>query len=78
MSKPIYTPPNADAGWFKSSYSASNSNCVEMSMLMPNIDIAIRDSKEPRRPFLRVTERAWSRFISELKRNPSLSSAVTA
>ncbi|WP_372411918.1 DUF397 domain-containing protein [Streptomyces luteireticuli] len=57
-------------GWFKSSYSASNSNCVEMSAFIPNVDIAIRDSKEPRRPFLCVTEGAWSRFISELKAEP--------
>ncbi|MBO0655484.1 DUF397 domain-containing protein [Streptomyces triculaminicus] len=48
--------------WHKSSYSASNSNCVEMGVF--GASVAVRDSKDPHGPSLNISARAWSEFIS--------------
>jgi hypothetical protein len=50
------------AQWFKSSYSATGSTCVEVATNLPGI-VAIRDSKNPDRPALTFTPAEWRAFI---------------
>ncbi len=51
--------------WRKSSYSNSNSNCVEVGQ--PSGQIAVRDSKDPGGPKLPVTREAWRSFTARMK-----------
>lgn len=49
--------------WFKSSYSASNSNdCVEVAVA-PGM-VRVRDSKDPHGPQLGFTPEAWAVFVA--------------
>ncbi|MFF4225349.1 DUF397 domain-containing protein [Streptomyces abikoensis] len=54
-----------DIAWIKSSYSASQSNCVEAGAL--GGCVAVQDSKDPGRSFLRLPERAWREFVTGVK-----------
>ncbi|MFR9772032.1 DUF397 domain-containing protein [Nocardia sp. SC052] len=54
------------ARWFKSSYSASNGQCVEIAHLN-NGTIGMRDSKNPTGPALTFTPAAWDTFLSATK-----------
>ncbi|MGA5128812.1 DUF397 domain-containing protein [Streptomyces olivoreticuli] len=65
MSRNIREPSIAGATWRKSTYSASNSNCVEVGTLRDTV--AIRDSKDPNGPCLYPATRAWAEFISGIK-----------
>ncbi|MFI9462532.1 DUF397 domain-containing protein [Streptomyces xiamenensis] len=51
----------------KSSYSNGNEHgaCVEVATNVPEV-VAIRDSKQPTGPSLRLTPTAWARFLSGL------------
>ncbi|MFE0690721.1 DUF397 domain-containing protein [Streptomyces xiamenensis] len=56
----------------KSSYSNGNEHgaCVEVATNVPNV-VAIRDSKQPTGPSLRLTPAAWSAFLaSSLEPSP--------
>jgi hypothetical protein len=56
-----------DATWRKSSWSASNGNCVEVTALCPNL-VGVRDSKEAGQgPALIFDGAAWRSFIDSLK-----------
>ncbi|MDX3387876.1 DUF397 domain-containing protein [Streptomyces niveiscabiei] len=52
------------APWRKSSYSGTNSQCVEIADL--STAIALRDSKAPEGPALLLTPTAFARFIARL------------
>ncbi|WP_280271049.1 DUF397 domain-containing protein [Nocardia wallacei] len=55
---------NADlshAQWFKSSFSGSGSQCVEIAWL-PNGGVGVRDSKNPTGPALTFTPSEWDAF----------------
>ncbi|MEU9891854.1 DUF397 domain-containing protein [Sphaerisporangium sp. NPDC051011] len=55
------------ARWVKSSYSGDNGGeCVELAMLIGN-GMAIRDSKRPHGPVLRVPTAEWAAFRQSLK-----------
>ncbi|WP_040815513.1 DUF397 domain-containing protein [Nocardia concava] len=51
--------------WFKSSYSESGGNCVEVAWL-PGGKVGIRDSKHPTGPTLAFTPSEWSTFLTTL------------
>jgi hypothetical protein len=71
-------------GWRKSSYSMSNSHCIEVSC--PDISspadrrcIAVRDSKATAGtgPVLRFDSRAWTAFLAGLRIQPHFKSLST-
>ncbi|MEU1998352.1 DUF397 domain-containing protein [Nocardia gamkensis] len=51
------------ARWFKSSYSASNGQCVEIAHLNDGT-VGMRDSKNPTGPALTFTPAAWDTFLT--------------
>ncbi|MFC4588196.1 DUF397 domain-containing protein [Sphaerisporangium corydalis] len=52
--------------WRRSSFSGSGNNCVEVSRGFPGA-VAVRDSKNPTSPVLRVTPAAWRAFVNGVK-----------
>jgi len=56
------------ARWFKSSWSASNGQCVEVAVLRQDL-VGVRDSKEPgQRSALVFDGVEWMSFIESVKR----------
>jgi hypothetical protein len=53
-------------GWFKSSYSAADNECVEVAAL--DTRVGVRDSKDPGRGALAVSARCFSAFVDGLHR----------
>ena len=51
------------AQWFKSSYSANGSTCVEVATNLPGI-VAVRDSKDRDGAVLTFTPDEWSAFVN--------------
>jgi len=64
-------PDLSRARWRKSSYSnGSGGSCVEIAVLTPTggeLDIAVRDSKDPNGPALTFTTRQWRSFTTAIK-----------
>ncbi|MEU1547960.1 DUF397 domain-containing protein [Nocardia sp. NPDC005745] len=54
------------ATWFKSSFSESNGQCVEVAHLNDGT-VGMRDSKNPTGPALTFTPTAWDTFLSAAK-----------
>jgi hypothetical protein len=50
------------AEWHKSSYSSQDGNCVEVARNLPGL-VAVRDSREPGRAKLLVSQETWQVFI---------------
>lgn len=53
--------------FYKSSYSATSSECVEVARNIPRA-VAVRDSKRSGGPIVTVTPAAWGAFQTELRR----------
>lgn len=51
--------------WRKSSYSATQGECIEVADL--STGIGLRDSKQPEAGHLTVTTEAFSRFLRQIK-----------
>ncbi|HEY2507052.1 MAG TPA: DUF397 domain-containing protein [Streptosporangiaceae bacterium] len=51
------------AQWFKSSYSANGSTCVEVATNLPGI-VAVRDSKDRDGAVLTFTPDEWIAFVN--------------
>jgi hypothetical protein len=52
-----------EPAWFKSSHSGGNTTeCVEAAFVPSGV--LIRDSKRPEGPWVRVSARAWDRFVT--------------
>ncbi|MYZ35323.1 MULTISPECIES: DUF397 domain-containing protein [unclassified Streptomyces] len=51
----------------KSSYSAGGADCVEVARNIPGT-VAVRDSKHPTGPLLRLSPAAWNAFRAGLAR----------
>ncbi|WP_416564932.1 DUF397 domain-containing protein [Nocardia testacea] len=59
--------------WFKSSYSHSAGECVEVAWLEDR-QVGVRDSKRPDGPALAFDARAWSAFVTSMQNSePDLS-----
>jgi Domain of unknown function (DUF397) len=55
------------AVWHKSTFSNGNGgDCVEAARNLPGI-VAVRDSKNPDRPALVVSDQAWSKLLRGIK-----------
>ncbi|VFA97252.1 DUF397 domain-containing protein [Nocardia cyriacigeorgica] len=50
------------AVWFKSSYSGSSQDCVEVAHFVSGV--GVRDSKNPTGPELTFTPAAWDSFLA--------------
>ncbi|WP_433731116.1 DUF397 domain-containing protein [Nocardia sp. CA-129566] len=55
----------SEARWFKSSYSESNGQCVEVAFLGGGM-VGVRDSKNPTGPALVFTPGEWEAFTTGL------------
>ncbi|WP_425295747.1 DUF397 domain-containing protein [Nocardia abscessus] len=51
--------------WFKSSYSGTHSDCVEVAFLDGD-NVGVRDSKNPTGPALVFTAGEWDAFTTDL------------
>ena len=51
--------------FLKSSYSSGSGECVEVARNVPAV-VAIRDSKDPDGPILRLSAKAWTDFTASL------------
>lgn len=51
--------------WFKSSYSNSTANCVEVALQSPAV--GVRDSKDPALAALAFPSSAWAAFLREVR-----------
>lgn len=49
----------------KSSYSNTSGECVEVALGTPHV-VAVRDSKDPGGPILRLTAATWAEFTASL------------
>ena len=58
------TPNRAPDAWFKSSYSQTQGECVEVAFRTQAV--AARDSKNPNGPVLVFTEDGWDGFLRGL------------
>ncbi|WP_327112556.1 DUF397 domain-containing protein [Nocardia sp. NBC_01730] len=54
------------ASWFKSSYSESNGQCVEVAHLHGGM-VGVRDSKNLSAPALVFTSAEWDTFLTDAK-----------
>lgn len=63
--KPTPGEVAAAVRWFKSSYSAANNECVEVSHSMPGW-VAVRDSKDLNSKAATTSARAWTQFVNGL------------
>ncbi|WP_020380299.1 DUF397 domain-containing protein [Nocardiopsis potens] len=61
MSMPLLPPTD----WHKSSYSGTNTNCVECART-PNA-IAVRDSRHPHKGRLDIPAVEWTAFLDAVK-----------
>jgi hypothetical protein len=51
--------------WYKSSYSAHETGCVEVAITTDRV--AVRDSKNPEGPIIQLTHGQYEAFIREAK-----------
>ena len=56
---------NSPISWYKSSFSMSNGDCVEIAQL-PSGQVAVRDSKNTG-PMLTFSRPDWRSFVIQLK-----------
>jgi hypothetical protein len=54
---------NRQQGWYKSSFSGSGNHCVEVR-IMPDGEVAVRDSKDQAGPALMFTTAEWAAFLA--------------
>jgi hypothetical protein len=57
--------PREELRWYKSSRSAGNGACVEVTPVPGGI--AVRDSKDPDGPRLRFDAGVWNAFVGSLR-----------
>ncbi|MEV0390988.1 DUF397 domain-containing protein [Nonomuraea sp. NPDC050643] len=52
--------------WFKSTYSNTNGNCVEVASLASGT-VGVRDSKDPQSPVLEFSFDEWAQLLTSIK-----------
>ena len=62
----MHTTRNSDLVWRKAQACPNEPTCVEIAAL-PDGGAAIRDSKDPTGPQLRVDAEAWTAFLTAAK-----------
>ncbi len=62
----VYATDLSAAVWVKSSYTANNGQCVEITNVPGSTAIAVRDSKNIQIPPARVSGQAWAHFVRAL------------
>ncbi|MFF8790303.1 DUF397 domain-containing protein [Streptomyces sp. NPDC015125] len=67
MNTPSVIAQLTTAGWFKSSYSAANNECVEVAWA--GTRVAVRDSKDPGGPALAFPAAAFAAFVDGVRRS---------
>jgi hypothetical protein len=66
MTRRETSTPGTQAGWFKSSFSASNSSCVEVRF--DRAVVQVRDSKDHiPGPLLEFDASPWAAFVRDLR-----------
>jgi hypothetical protein len=66
MTRRETSTPGTRAGWFKSSFSASNSSCVEVRF--DRAAVQVRDSKDVLPgPLLKFGTPSWAAFLRDLR-----------
>ncbi|SCE63547.1 protein of unknown function [Micromonospora haikouensis] len=60
---------NSGEGWFKSSRSSNNANCVEVRFVGGAVDV--RDTKDRTGPTLAFDSRSWASFVAGVKAGPA-------
>ncbi|GGM29618.1 MULTISPECIES: DUF397 domain-containing protein [Micromonospora] len=58
-------PTPLDQGWFKSTRSSDNANCVEVRFTGDTV--GVRDSKDRNGPTLAFDDTTWTTFVHTLK-----------
>ena len=58
---------SSGGNWRKSSFSASNGDCVEVAILAGG-QVGVRDSKAIAGPHLRYSSHAWTAFVGDVRR----------
>lgn len=64
MSDALISAPRPSGGWFKSSYSAADNECVEVSFTATGA--SVRDSKSPSPSILTMTASSFTAFVEGL------------
>ncbi|GIJ27021.1 hypothetical protein Vqi01_21830 [Micromonospora qiuiae] len=59
------TSYSSGVGWFKSSRSSNNANCVEVRFGGGEVDV--RDTKDRSGPMLTFDGRSWATFVTALR-----------
>jgi hypothetical protein len=59
-------PEGEPAHWIKSSRSSGNGACVEVAYSVDGV--AVRDSKDPSGPNLRLEAESWRAFVDAVRR----------
>lgn len=54
----------SSSGWFKSSYSFANGNCVEVNQETSPGETLVRNSRHPAGPILKFAAREWAEFLA--------------
>jgi Domain of unknown function (DUF397) len=58
-------PQRNESAWFKSTRSAGNGACVEVTFA--NDTVGVRDSKDPQGPTLDFAPESWTAFVKSIR-----------
>jgi len=53
--------------WRKSSFSGSNGDCIEVTVLKNDAYVGVRDSKATTGPYLRFHPDVWTNFVVDIR-----------
>ena len=53
--------------WRKSSFSGSNGDCIEVTVLKNDAYVGVRDTKATIGPYLRFHPEVWTNFVADIR-----------